>query len=152
MTMQVTVNCATGGEISAPLDSAAQTALDAAQTAAVTAALLSAPTLAAGDAAGTSAPAPVLAAGSSDQAGQYTFGTGAGATAGAMVVVTFAAPRSPHIQVTGAPLNAATAVLAPYLTQTRDGNGWVTGLICGFALAPAADQPADTYAVNYRAG
>lgn len=106
----------------------------------------SAPTLAAGANAGTSPPAPVLSAGSTDARGNITFGTGTTPAAGNMVNITFGTPlpagRIPYVSLD--PSNAATAPLATYIANVSN-----TGFSIALASAPAASQANTTYAIHY---
>lgn len=101
------------------------------------------PTVAAGSNAGTTPPAPTLAAGSTDAKGKINFGTGATPAAGNMVVVTFSNAYS-----------AAPVVIATMATALGAGlyvtNVTTTGFTVGLQTAPAASQSVGTYAVNYQ--
>jgi hypothetical protein len=102
-------------------------------------------TAAAGANAGGSPPAPVLSD-ANDMRGRITFGTGTGATAGAMVAVTFgrAFRRStPRIVVCAA--NAATAALRPYVSGEA-----TTGFTFSVDATPASSQANTVYAFSYQ--
>ncbi len=102
-----------------------------------------APTVAAGANAGTTPPAPVLVAGSTDARGRVTFGTGATPAAGAMVVVTFsnAYSTAPIVVATQGTAVGAGAYVASVST---------TGFTFGFTTAPTASQANTVYAFNYQ--
>ena len=94
---------------------------------------------------GTSAPAGSVTG--NDSRGKLQFGSGTGPTTGTQVSIVFASSTAyvavPYVVLT--PLNAATAALQPYVT-----NSATTGFSVGFAVAPAASQANGTYALNYR--
>jgi hypothetical protein len=102
------------------------------------------PAAVAGANAGTTPPAPVVAAGSTDGRGTITFGTGTTPAAGAQVVVTFAVPFAVAPVVVLQPGNAATAALNDFVTAVS-----TTGFTIGTASAPAASQAAATFSVSY---
>lgn len=101
------------------------------------------PTAAAGSNAGTTPPAPVVVAGSTDSRGRITFGSGATPAAGNMVVVTFSNPyaAAPYVLAT---LGTANGV-GLYITNVT-----TSGFTVGLSTAPAASQANTTYAVNYQ--
>lgn len=101
------------------------------------------PTAAAGSNAGTTPPAPVVVAGSTDTRGRITFGTGATPAAGNMAVVTFSNPYSvaPYVFAT---MNSAVGT-GLYITSVT-----TTGFTIGLSTAPTASQANTTYAVNYQ--
>lgn len=104
-----------------------------------------APGAVAGANAGTGPPAPVVVAGSSDNGGGITFGTGTTPAAGAQVVVTFAASygvNPPGIAIV--PGNTATQALGLYLSALAG-----TGFTVSCATAPAASQANTTYAFDW---
>lgn len=102
------------------------------------------PGLAAGAAAGSSPPAPVLVAGSNDDRGAITFGTGTGPTAGQMVVVTYAAPLLDTAFITISPLNSLPATLSLYVQSYSN-----TGFTIAAGTGPAASQPNTTYGFSF---
>jgi len=78
-------------------------------------------TAAAGSAAGTGPPAPVVSAGPDNQSGLITFGTGMAPSAGQMVTVTFGTPFESTPQVAVVPYNGASTGLGLFsavLTST----------------------------------
>lgn len=103
----------------------------------------SAPTPTAGANAGTSPPAPVLDAGSNDQRGGLTWGTGTGPAAGAQAVVTYASAYVGTVVVLIVPRNAATVNLGLYMTSA------LGALTINTASAPTASQPNTTYSAKY---
>ncbi|WP_256788791.1 hypothetical protein [Frankia sp. AvcI1] len=102
-------------------------------------------TAAAGAAAGTSPPAPVVGP-SNDQSGTVTFGSGSGSpAAGAQVIVSFStawasAPRAVIIS----PNNDATQQLGLFA-----GRPSTTGFTVSAHTAPAASQAAGTFSFSY---
>lgn len=103
-----------------------------------------APTAVAGSAAGTTPPAPVVAASSDDVRGSLTFGTGTGPAAGNQAVVTFASAYAAAPVVMLEPTNAALAALLPYVTSVGTG-----GFTVATQLAPAASQANTTYGIAW---
>jgi len=105
-----------------------------------------APTAAAGSNAGTSPPAPVVAAAADDSRGSLTFGTGTSPAAGNAAVVTFHAAfgTAPFVLIT--PNNALTAALNPYLAAVG-----TTSFTLGFQTAPAASQANTVYGCTWLA-
>lgn len=103
-----------------------------------------APAAAAGANAGTSPPAPVVTAGSTDLRGQMTFGTGTSPAAGAQVAVTFnmTFSRAPVVILT--PANAVTAALNLHATSVG-----TTGFTLSTQGAPAASQGSGIYSFYY---
>lgn len=103
---------------------------------------------AAGGNAGTGPPAPVVPAGSTDNSGVITFGTGTVPAAGVMLAVTFAVPwvipggGAPGVVLT--PQNAATQALGLFASGVSP-----TGFNVSCANAPAASQGNTTYSVGY---
>jgi hypothetical protein len=106
----------------------------------------SVPTAAAGANAGTSPPAPVIVAGSTDSRGAVTYGTGTSPAAGNEVVVTFGVPYASQPFVILQSQNAATETLQPYVTSVS-----TTGFTIGFVSAPAASQANTVYSSAFRA-
>lgn len=105
----------------------------------------SAPTAAAGANAGTSPPAPVVAAASNDTRGSLTFGTGTTPAAGAQVAVTFNVAYAAAPFVTLTPINSATAALGvPYLSAVGTG-----GFTINTPNAPAGSQANTTYGYHW---
>lgn len=104
-----------------------------------------APTAAAGSNAGTTAPSPVVASGSTDARGSVTGGTGTGAAAGNLIAVTFnvAFASAPVVSLT--PTNSATAALLPYVTSIS-----TTGFTVAVQGAPASSQANTTYGVAWQ--
>lgn len=101
--------------------------------------------LAAGSNAGGSPPAPVLTAGSSDNRGNLTFGTGTTPAAGNMAVCTFANPFGSAPIVTVSAANASAAGLGNvYVTSIS-----ATGFTVACTTAPAGSQANTTYSVNW---
>lgn len=98
----------------------------------------------AGAQAGSSAPTPIVVAGSNDARGRVTFGTGTGSAAGAMAIVTLNGTfaSAPYIQLT--PTNAATAALTVYVASVGANNFTIS-----VANAPTDSQGNGTYSVNY---
>lgn len=103
-----------------------------------------APTAVAGANAGTTPPAPVVAASSNDTRGSLTFGTGTTPAAGAQAVVTFAAAFAAAPVVMLTETNALTAALQFYVTSVGTG-----GFTIATQTAPAASQAATTYGVAW---
>ncbi len=104
------------------------------------------PSLAAGAAAGTTPPGPVLSGNCTDSEGKITWGTGTGATAGAQVVVTYKRAKNPSgKKPIIAPANQATALLNPYVSSESD-----TGFTISLGNGPISSMPNTTYAVIYR--
>lgn len=104
------------------------------------------PTMAVTAANGTSPPAPVLVAGSTDSRGKITFGSGSsgGLAAGAQVTVTLGTPTATapgSVNFTAA--NAATAALTPYVGTVNATSFQIATLI------PTASQANTVYAVYY---
>jgi hypothetical protein len=104
----------------------------------------SAPTAGAGSNAGTTPPAPVVAATSKDNRGSVTGGTGTSPAAGNLIAVTFnqAFPAAPTVDLTST--TAAAALLAPYVASTS-----TTGFVIAVASAPAAGQANTVYGFNW---
>jgi hypothetical protein len=107
-------------------------------------------TAAAGLAAGTGPPSPVVTTGANDGAGAITFGTGTSPAAGRLVVVTFAKTWViPHPGILPHPVivpgNAPTALLSLYVTRVL-----TTGFEVGAANAPAASQANTVYSFLYQ--
>jgi len=102
------------------------------------------PAVAAGGGAGSTPPAPVLNAISTDSRGQLTWGTGTTPGTGAQVTVTFARPleRTPTVVIN--PTNVATANLNPYGASAS-----TTGFTISAGVAPAGSQANSTYAIQY---
>jgi hypothetical protein len=102
------------------------------------------PTVAAGSSAGTSPPAPVIAAGSTDARGQVTFGTGSSPGLGQMVRVTFAVPYSstPAVFLQA---NDDTLTGIEFTVANRTNSHW--DFYAHSALA--ASQPNTTYSFCY---
>jgi hypothetical protein len=100
-----------------------------------------APAAAAGAQAGSSPPAPVITG--TDVDGSVTFGTGGSATAGAMVVVTFAQAYAAAPSVLITPSNGVTASLTLYATATT------AALTVSCVATPASSQGNTHYALNY---
>lgn len=94
--------------------------------------------------AGTSPPAPTLAAGSTDRRGTVSFGTGTGAAAGQVVWVTFNETygSTPTILVT--PRNFATAALGVW-PQTVGPSSFSVST----TSSPASSQSGTTYQFDY---
>lgn len=108
----------------------------------------SAPSVAAGASAGGTPPGPVLAADSTNRAGNVTFGTGTAPSAGAQLVVTYSRAKYPaNQQVMITPKNAATAALNPYISAES-----ASSFTVAFASAPAASQANTTYAIGFLVG
>lgn len=106
-----------------------------------------APTAAAGANAGTSPPAPVVAAASKDTRGSATFGTGTGApAAGAQLVVTFnqAFAAAPFVQISET--TGATVALSPYVSAVS-----TTGFTVSFNSAPPVSQANTVYGISWQA-
>ena len=103
-----------------------------------------APGMAAGANAGTTPPAPVVGTGSSDGAGNATFGTGTTPAAGAMVAVTFATAYTNTPGISLDPSNAATEPLGLYISAASG-----SGFTVSAATAPSASQANTTYAFSY---
>jgi hypothetical protein len=102
---------------------------------------------AAGANAGTSPPAPVLAAGSSDTAGNGTFGTGTTPAAGAQVGITFGTSYGSYAPgVSVQPSNAAAAALGLYPSAVTG-----TGFTVSCTGTPTGSEPNTTYAFTYLA-
>lgn len=104
----------------------------------------STPTAAAVAANGTTPPAPAVAAGSTDLAGEISFGSGATPAIGSQVTVTFSAPFAATPNVTISPGNSATSPRQPYVISRT-----TAGFNIGFASAATASQAAGTYVVEY---
>lgn len=103
------------------------------------------PTAAAGANAGTSPPAPIVAAGSTDLRGAVTCGTGTTPAAGALVVVTFAQTyAAAPVSVQFTPSTAAAALLLEYISTFS-----TTGFTVNVQAAPAASQAATVYGFHY---
>ena len=79
-----------------------------------------------------------------DMGGTAQWGTGSSPAAGTQVRVTFTSAYTNPPTVILSPANAATAALHPFVTQVTIGY-----MDIQVAIAPAATQPADTYAVNW---
>ena len=103
-----------------------------------------APTAAAGANSGTGPPAPVVVAGSNDERGTITFGTGTGPAAGSQVVVTFAAAygAAPFVFLT--PTNGQTYNIGMFVLAAV-----AASFTIGAAATPAASQVNTVYSVNY---
>lgn len=102
------------------------------------------PTAAAGANAGTSPPAPVVAATSRRGRGSVTFGTGTTPAAGAQLVVTFAVAIGSTPVVTLAARNSATAALGLYISAASS-----TAFTVSTTSAPAASQANTVYSIDY---
>lgn len=103
-----------------------------------------APSASAGAQAGTSPPAPVVAASSRDVRGSATFGTGGSATAGELCVIDFNSSYAIPPVVVISPANAATAALLPYVAGADE-----TGFGVSTQVAPSSSQAATKYAFNW---
>ena len=103
----------------------------------------SSPTIAAQAGAGSTPPTPTLLR-ATDMGGTAQWGTGSSPAAGTQVRVTFTSAYTNPPTVILSPANAATAALHPFVTQVTIGY-----MDIQVAIAPAATQPADTYAVNW---
>jgi hypothetical protein len=135
------LNCATTGTFaSAPwLDQAANARVEPAIGSPI-----GVPTAAAGANAGTSPPAPVVAATARNQRGNVTFGTGTTPAAGAQVTVTYSAawPLAPFVSVVAK--NSATAALGLYVSANATGSFTVST-----TSAPAASQANTVYSFDF---
>jgi hypothetical protein len=102
------------------------------------------PTAAAGANAGTSPPAPVVAATARNHRGNVTFGTGTTPAAGAQVTVTYSAawPLAPFVTVVAK--NSATAALGLYISANATGSFTVST-----TNAPAASQANTVYSFDF---
>jgi len=103
-----------------------------------------APTLAAGAALGTSPPAITTGTASSDQQGQYGFGSGTAPAAGVVMTVTFNRAYSNAPRVVLTPTTGATVGLGLYISAVS-----TTGFTISCQTAPAASQANTVYGVNY---
>lgn len=110
-----------------------------------------APTAAAGTAAGTGPPVPVMGAQALDMCGVTTFGTGTTPAAGQQVVVTFGTPYT-----TSAPLTilangntAATNALSELTVIPQGIAGNWTGFAVNSLAAPAASQANTAYGIAW---
>lgn len=103
------------------------------------------PTAAAGVAAGSTPPAPVVVGQSRDFKGLITFGTGNNPSGGLLLNVTFSAAFDTAPQVVLlTPANALTGQLQFYVTNIT-----TTGFSIGSNTQPAKNQPNTAYAVEY---
>ena len=103
------------------------------------------PTSGAGGSAGTSPPAPVVAVGSTDQAGTVTFGSGTGSPGtGSYVFVGYRRAMGTPVKVVISPANRAAALLLPYIAQN-----WQDGFEVGLSTAAPVSQANTTYAVSW---
>ncbi|MDQ2727583.1 MAG: hypothetical protein M3Y91_06915 [Actinomycetota bacterium] len=102
------------------------------------------PTVVNGAALGAGPPAASVAAGSTDTRGQVGLGTGTTPATGAAASVTFAAPFATPPTVILGRGSPTTPAAQPYVVSTA-----TTSFVIGFAVAPAASQPAGTYLVAY---
>ena len=99
-----------------------------------------------GAALGTGAPAMAESVSSDDWRGQINFGSGTGPTTGVVADIRYNKNRgagNPIVFIT--PRNAATAALGLYVASET-----ALGFTVGCTTAPAASQPAGTYAFSYR--
>lgn len=128
-----------------PADKVLFAALEATGAAKLVGTVTTPPTAAAGSNAGTSPPAPVVAATSSDLRGTLTFGTGTTPAAGNQVVVTFnsAYGAAPVVDLIAG--NALTAALNLFVTAVGTG-----GFTVGTQGAPAASQANTVYSVGFQ--
>jgi hypothetical protein len=101
----------------------------------------------AGSAAGGGPPAPILQATFSTEAGTFTFGTGAGPSAGQMCVVTFGCPFSSTPAIGVDETNLVTQQLGLYVDSSSVS---ATGFAVYAANAPAGGQSATTYGFRWR--
>lgn len=86
-----------------------------------------------------------MVVGSTDAAGQISFGSGGSPAVGSQVTVTFQ-----HAYPTAPTVVAGSANLATPSRQLYVGNVTVNGFDIGFVAAPTAYKPVGTYRVNYR--
>ncbi len=109
-----------------------------------------APSLAAGTAAGSGAPAPVVGSGSNDIAAHITFGTGTGSSTGQLVNVTYATawstPGGGPVHVVVNPMNDATQALGIYAGSLAN-----TGFNLHATSAPADNQANTVYSFSWLA-
>jgi len=103
------------------------------------------PTAAAGTGAGATPPAPAVVAGSTDGAGQISFGSGTTPAVGSMVDVTFQNPYAMAPTVVATAANSGTPSRQVYITNVT-----TAGFSVGFGAAASASQTVGTYRVNYR--
>jgi hypothetical protein len=107
-----------------------------------------APAAAAGADNGTTPPAPVVAAGSTDGRGSLTFGSGSAPAAGDQVVVTFASPYASKPVVTVVASNAA--ITKTVLGQLTPAEVSTTGFKVRSSAAPGVSQANTTYELQYQ--